>query len=185
MRYYLTINRFNTDDSEMPETIVSRQVDADYVVDLLLAIPNAVEEEPEELDEEPETDITSSGPFDFKLPETFGQMADETPEPTKPARKASYDREAIEQDILAGDKTKDIAARHGISQPTVSKIKRELKASGEVIDKPKADDVEWHYTDVLDMMRDGFTDEEIYQKVYNRITHAQYLAALEWGKTQI
>lgn len=182
MKYTLLIQR---DDGYMPETIVSREVDANYVINLLVATPvdaDATEPMIEGYNTAPAKRIP-----DVKLPDDFGQMADKSPEPKpqKAPRKVNYDREAVEAAILAGGKTKHIAEDHGISQVTVNTIKKKLKASGELLENPKATELEWYFTDVLDMVRDGLSDEEIYKNVYTRITNAQYRDALVWAKANI
>ena len=44
---------------------------------------------------------------------------------------------------------------------------------------------EWYKQDILDMLRDDMSEDEIYKTVYTSITDAQYREALEWAKQQI
>ncbi len=154
-------------DEELDEYILSEQeVTADEAIEYILQVQSAGQEE--EIEEGPEPALppaTSSGR----------------------RRRREYDREEMEQDVAAGLlKVKEIAEKHGVSEPTVYSVKKKMKEASKPSEKYKApSDKPWYFEDVLNMLKDEFGEQEIYNRMSSRITDTQFREAIDWANSEI
>jgi hypothetical protein len=70
--------------------------------------------------------------------------------------------------------------------PRTAKYKtKDIGPTPGLVTKDKEPEADWYYHDILDMLRDGLNEQEIYQKVYMSITDTQFRVAMEWAKEQL
>jgi predicted DNA-binding protein YlxM (UPF0122 family) len=194
-KYRLEIVRNNGNGSH---TIIAKQfLSEDQVIDQLARMVPKVEFA-FQVAPEPEQEVTSD--TSVKLPENFGQMVEEEEEPEETieqlnrrgGRRPSYEREAMERDILDGMSVVEVAEKYGVTKANVYTTRNKLKKQGQ--EPPKAEraakapatdsDLPIYYQDILDMLRDDMTSEEIYEKMRYQITDAQFRTAMEWAELQ-
>ena len=108
----------------------------------------------------------------------------------KKKRESHYNREAVKAAILRGDKPAKIAKENDTSVGTIYQIKSEMKKAGELeADAPsKGHEVQLHpdqfVAKMILMLREGKSDQEIYESMYMSITDAQYREKLEIAKRE-
>lgn len=113
--YTISVSKWNENDEQIE--LVDRYLTAEQVIDLMVfcnnEIPEAIEEEAdEEVEEEVEQEVEPERP---------------EPKQKKGGRRASYDKEAVLQDIKDGISPKEISETHGVSIGTVYQLKSKNK----------------------------------------------------------
>jgi hypothetical protein len=86
----------------------------------------------------------------------------------------------------------EVAEKYGVTKANVYTTRNKLKKAGQ--EPPKAEratkapatdsDIPWYYQDILDMMRDGIPESQIYIKMIESITEAQFRTAIQWAEMQ-
>lgn len=96
-------------------------------------------------------------------------------------------RDQIQDLRETGKTTTQIAGLLGLEFEDVAKVmsRGAINSTPPPVKARSTIDADWYKQEILDMVNDGMSDEEIYKSVYNRITHAQYRSALEWAKEQV
>lgn len=70
--------------------------------------------------------------------------------------------------------------------PRTAKYKtKDIGQTPGLVTKDKEPEADWYFNDILDMLRDGMTEQEVYEKVYMSITNAQFREAMEWAKEHL
>jgi transposase-like protein len=123
MKYSITLSREAEDESE--ETLVSRYISADEVIDLMIKInelDDIYEDEEENVQDELAEETT----------------VDDTPEPPRPSRTGrgtTYNKDELIADIKAGKlSTAEIAGKHQVTTATVYQAKHKLNKASEIVE---------------------------------------------------
>ena len=173
MKYKLQITR--DDDHVLHE----REMTADEVIDVLAFKPTS----PTEV----------SGPNEMKVDsENITEVVDEARENIDTAHKSRFappppsDMEKARNNLAI----KEAQAKSGkvcgeCGQPGHNKRTCPTLRTDQPSKAIATDDPDWYYQDILDMLRDGVSEEEVYNTVTTSVTDNQYQEALEWAKEQL
>jgi predicted DNA-binding protein YlxM (UPF0122 family) len=190
MKFKITVSQVIKTDlagNDVYENVYLQVLDLDQSpVSDIVQLLNQEPEYEEEVDDE---EVPEKTP---QLPANFGTLEAERENTTRTGRAVSYDRDGIIADLKADVLTiAQIAEKYNVPKQTVynvrSKIVRRDRDDDEVAEQPKRHtdpDVLWYFNDVLELLRSGYNDTQIYHEMYTKITDAQYRNALEWAKKQ-
>ena len=162
MSYYITIHR---DD----DVLMEREVSADEVIDLLTQRP--------------------APPVDNRLIKkiaAFGEDIENGVYKPRFAPPPPSDMETARNNLAI----KEAQAKSGkvcgeCGQPGHNKRTCPTLRTDQPSKSIATDDPDWYYQDILDMLRDGVSEEEVYNTVTTSVTDYQYHEALEWAKEQL
>ena len=172
MTYYITIHRDE-------DVLLEREVSADEVIDMLTQRPTS----PVEL----------SGPDEITVDvQNITEVLDEARENIDTAHKSRFappppsDMETARNNLAI----KEAQAKSGkvcgeCGQPGHNKRTCPTLRTDQPSKAIATDDPDWYYQDILDMLRDGVSEEEVYNTVTTSVTDNQYHEALEWAKEQL
>lgn len=154
----------HSEDDETTE-LVDRYITADQAIDLLIAVnalPDETEEEEVE-EEEGEEEETSSRSRYVSPPQLITNK--------------------VKKPRVCG--TCGETGHSKRTCPTLTSVEVESIADEPAKASKRDKSVPYYYNDILDMLRDGLDDTQIYHETYTSITSDQYKAALEWAKGQL
>lgn len=172
-KYSVVIYR-HTDDEGTMEEVMDRWISADQVIDLLQTVEeDGVAGEEEESEEEEEEE------------ESEPEIEEETPKPARGKQK-DWDMEKAKELINEGKKPAAIAAEVEASIGSIYQLKSQMKKDGELGEPaPKVENkpVKSHQEQIVDMVAEGKSDTDIYNKMHDLMTAGEMRTAIEHARS--